>query len=101
MPTYEEMNEWREEQKRERETRQKELEEIRRREWEKKGVKFEPFDVEQVPPRRCDHPNTIEDSTATVVWLVVMLVGSIFKCNWVIWIVATIVWYKFITRYKK
>ena len=98
MPTYEEMTEWREKWKKEREGFEKEIEKIRREEWEKKGIK--PIGVGKIPEKRCDHPNTMEDSTATVVWIIVMLVGSIFKGNWVIWIVATIIWWKFITRYK-
>ena len=53
------------------------------------------------PPKQTwDHPNTMENSTATVLWIVVMLVGSIFKGNWVIWIIATIIWFRFITRHK-
>lgn len=99
MPTYEEMNEWREKWKKERQEFENELEDMRRKEWKEKGIK--PFDTSQVPKQRHDHPNTIEDSTATVLWVVVMLVGSIFKGNWAIWIIATIVWAKFITRYKK
>jgi hypothetical protein len=98
MPTQDEMEKWRQEWKKEKEERQKEYDEIIRKEWEKKGVK--PIKREPPPPKRCDHPNTMEDSTATVLWLAVMLVGSIFKGNWVIWIIATIVWAKFITRYK-
>jgi hypothetical protein len=99
MPTYEEMNEWRAAWKKEKEEFQKELDEIRRKEWEKKGVK--PIDIGEIPPMRHDHPNTMEDSTATVLWIVVMLVGSIFKGNWAIWIIATVIWRKFVTRYKK
>lgn len=99
MPTYDEMNEWRKQWKKEREEFDKKLEERRHKEWEEKGIK--PFDMSTVPPQRQDHPNTIEDGTATVLWIVVMLVGSIFKGNWFIWIIATVVWAKFITRYKK
>lgn len=98
MPTMDEMNEWREKWKKERKEFNKKIEEISRKEWEKKGIK--PVEIGKIPPERCDHPNTIEDSTATVLWIVVMLVGSIFKGNWVIWIIATIVWFRFITRYK-
>ena len=65
----------------------------------KKGIV--PPDPSTYPKKYCDHPNTMENSTATVLWIVVMLVGSIFKGNWVIWIVATIIWFKFITRHKK
>jgi hypothetical protein len=98
MPTYDEMEEWRKKWKKEREEFKKELEEKRRKEWEEKGIK--PFKADPPPKQRCDHPNTMEDSTATVVWIVVMIVGSIFKGNWVIWIIATVVWLKFITRYE-
>ena len=54
-----------------------------------------------IPPEKemWDHPNTMENSTATILWIVVMLIGSIFKGNWVIWIIATVVWAKFITRH--
>lgn len=99
MPKYEEMNEWREQWKKEREEFDKYLEELRLKELEEKGLK--PFDTSQVPQKRHDHPNTIEDGTATVFWIVIMLVGSIFKGNWIIWIVATVIWAKFITRYRK
>ena len=60
-----------------------------------------PPDPKTYPEPRCDHPNTMENSTATILWIVVMLVGSIFNDRWIIWIVATIIWLKFITRYKK
>ncbi|MEE1085004.1 MAG: hypothetical protein UH850_14855 [Paludibacteraceae bacterium] len=99
MPTYEEMEEWRKKWKKEREEFEKELEEKRRKRWEEDGIK--PFEAGPPPKKRCDHPNTMEDSTATVVWIVVMLVGSIFKGNWAIWIIATVVWAKFITRHDR
>ena len=79
-----------------------EQEQKRREEWlkecEKKGIV--PPDPKTYPKQRCDSPYTMEDSTATVLWIVVMIVGSIFKGNWIIWIVSTIVWWKFISRYK-
>lgn len=62
------------------------------------GISFDPNKVE---PRRCESPYVMQDDTATVLWIVVMVVGSIFKGNWVIWIIATIIWRKFVTRYKK
>ena len=99
MPTVEEMRKYAEKYKKEREEFNKQLEESRLKDLEKKGIK--PFDESQIPKKYCDHPNTMENSTATVLWIVVMLVGSIFKGNWAIWIVATIIWLKFITRHKK
>ena len=79
--------------------REERLDRERLEELEKKGIV--PPDPSTYPKKYCDHPNTMENSTATVLWIVVMLVGSIFKGNWVIWIVATIIWLKFITRHKK
>ena len=47
-----------------------------------------------------DHPNSLENSEATIVWIIVMAVGAIFKGNWIIWIVATIILRRYITRHK-
>ncbi len=52
------------------------------------------------PFKNCDHPNSLENDEATLIWIVVMMVGAIFKGNWVIWIVSTIIWRKYITRHK-
>lgn len=49
----------------------------------------------------CDHPNSLENNEATIVWLVVMAVATIFKGNWLIWIVSTIIWRRYITRHKR
>jgi hypothetical protein len=51
--------------------------------------------------KRYDHPNSLENSEATIIWLVVMAVGTIFKDNWIIWIVATIIWSRYITRHDR
>lgn len=99
MPTVEEMRKYTEKYKKEREDFNKRLDDYRLKELEAKGIK--PFDESQVPKKYCDHPNTMENSTATVVWAVVMLVGSIFKGNWIIWIIATVIWAKFITRHDR
>ena len=99
MSTMEEMRKYQEKHKKEREEFNKHLEELRLKELEANGLKL--FDESQVPKEYCDHPNTIENGTATFFYIIVMLVGSIFKGNWVIWIIATIIWAKFITRHKK
>ena len=49
----------------------------------------------------CDHPNSLENVEATILWIVVMAVATIFKGNWLIWIVATIIWVRYITRHKR
>jgi hypothetical protein len=48
----------------------------------------------------CDHPNSLENDEATILWIVVMAVATIFKGNWIIWIIATIIWRRYITRHK-
>lgn len=99
MPTVEEMRKYQEKYRKEREDFNERLEEVWIKDLEAKGLK--PFDKNQVPKKYCDHPNTIENSTATLLYIVVMLVGSIFKGNWVIWIIATVVWARFITRHDR
>lgn len=99
MPTMEEMRKYTEKYKKEREELNKHLEKSRLKELEAKGIK--PFDNSQVSKKYCDHPNTIENGTATFFYIIVMLVGSIFKGNWVIWIIATVIWAKFITRHDR
>ena len=47
-----------------------------------------------------DHPNSLENDEATIIWIVVMAVATIFKGNWIIWIIATIIWRRYITRHK-
>lgn len=98
MPTAKQMAEWKKQYNKERAEFHAKWEKERLKELEAKGVK--PFDESCMLPERCDSPYTMEDSTATFLWIVVMVVGSIFKGNWVIWIIATIVWLKFVTRYK-
>lgn len=52
------------------------------------------------PFANCDHPNSLENDEATILWIVVMAIATIFKGNWIIWIIATIIWRKYITRHK-
>ena len=82
---------------------QEEAEQRRHEQWEQEFMKNGgtlPDKQEYKFHGDCDSPYTMENSTATFLWIVVMLVGSIFKSNWAIWIAATIVWLKFITRHK-
>lgn len=105
MIKFEDMIKKREKHKEEERELQRKLNRMRIEELRVKGIEpmFDEGGNSLVPPKKptYDHPNTMENSTATVLWIVVMLVGSIFKGNWVIWIVATIIWLKFITRHKK
>ena len=49
----------------------------------------------------CDHPSTMENSTATVLWIVAMFVSLLFKGGWALCILETVAWWKHITRHKK
>ena len=82
---------------------QEEAERRRHEEWEKEFVRRGgtlPEKQEYKFHGDCDSPYTMENSTATFLWIIIMGVGSIFKCNLVIWIVSTVIWWKFITRHK-
>ena len=81
------------------EARKKKLEELRTEWLEEQGLN--PHETSKTSEKYYDHPNTMEDGTATFFWIVAMVVGAIFKGNWVIWIIATTVWLRFITRHKK
>lgn len=87
------------------EEREKELNEfvsnIKKRDEEKgrKEVTQKQKNTEN-PFANCDHPNSLENDEATIIWIVVMAIGTIFKGNWIIWIVATIIWRRYITRHK-
>jgi hypothetical protein len=52
------------------------------------------------PFENCDHPYSLENDEVTILWIVVMAVGTIFRHNWLIWIIATIIWRRYITRHK-
>ena len=48
----------------------------------------------------CDSVGYLENWEATVLYIVVMLVGAIFVDRWMIWVPTTIIWLKFILRHK-
>ena len=48
----------------------------------------------------CDHPGTMENGTATLIWVVLMIVSALFKHGWIPCILETIIWLKFITRHE-
>ena len=73
--------------------------ENRRRELEKNGIC--PIDKSRFPKKRRDHPSTIEDGTATFFWIVSMIISILFKGGWILCLLETILWWKFITRYTK
>ena len=51
--------------------------------------------------RNSDHPDTMEDGTALLLYIVIMIGGAIFVDRWLIWIVATVIYFNFRNRHKK
>jgi hypothetical protein len=47
-----------------------------------------------------DHPSTMENGTATFFYIIIMLVGIIFIGRLLIWVTASIIYFRFINRYK-
>lgn len=80
--------------------RQKELEK-EREEWYKAQGEIikdnEYLKKEEVP--KYDSIYTMETGSAVVLYIVVMVVGAIFKDRWLIWIVATFVFLKYLFRH--
>ena len=47
-----------------------------------------------------DHPSTMENSTATFLYIIIMIVGAIFVDRLLIWVAASIIYFRFINRHK-
>lgn len=99
MITWDDIKKEEEKYKKEREEHKKKIDALWEEEYKRRGVW--PIENKEPPKQTWDHPNTMENGTATFFYILVMLVGSIFKGNWVIWIIATVVWAKFITRHDE
>lgn len=77
------------------------LDQIKKQDEEKKQEKALQIQHNSENPfANYDHPNSLENDEATILWVVVMAIATVFKGNWIIWIVATIIWRKYITRHK-
>ena len=98
MPSYEEMRKIFDKVDKECKERDKKREEERRKEIESMGLTYINGDTPQ--KKHFDHPNTMENGTATFFWIVSLVVGALFKGAWAIWIVSTVIWWKFITRHN-
>lgn len=48
---------------------------------------------------RYDHPDSLENSEATILWVIAMIGGSIFVDRVLIWVGATAWWLLYITRH--
>ena len=99
-PTWEDIAAEMKKGQKEREKFEKRLEKLRLEELEKKGIKTFKRENNNFHGD-CDRPGTMENGTATLFWLVAMIVSVLFKGGWILCILETIIWWKFITRHKK
>ncbi len=49
---------------------------------------------------KCNHPNDMENGPAFILYLIVMIGGSIFNDRWLLWIVATIVYLRWLIKHN-
>ena len=103
MPTWEDIIAEMKKREKEKKDFEKHLEKLRLEELEKRGLKYQKDTEKQKNDFHgdCDRPGTIENGTATLFWIVAMVVSLLFKGGWILCILETIVWWKFITRHKK
>lgn len=47
-------------------------------------------------PKKYPSPKLFNNDEATVIWIIVMLVSTIFRDNWMMWIVATVAYLTYI-----
>lgn len=45
-----------------------------------------------------DKPGTMDNGTATLWYIIIMVIGAVFNDRWLIWIFATIIWSNHINR---
>ena len=58
-------------------------------------------DMQNKTEQHIDNIYTLNNDVATVLYVIVMLVGTIFVDRIIIWIAATIIWRKHMDRHKK
>lgn len=51
--------------------------------------------------KNCDHPNTMENDEAMLLYIITMIGGAIFVDRLIIWVVATFIWWRHIHRHKR
>ncbi len=76
---------------------------LKKEEEQRKQEEMKRLGITPKPPKKptYDHPNSLDNDEATVLWIIVMLGGSIFADRIWIWIIATFLWLKHMTRHMK
>ena len=69
---------------------------VRNEELKKQGINL---DVQKYETSKYDSPYALEKGAATVLWLIIAVGGLIFNDGWILSIIATVVWFNYITRH--
>ncbi len=61
------------------------------------------YSADPQPPKKLqyDSPYAMENSTATFLYIVTMIVGTLFQDRILVYVAATVIWWKYITRHKE
>lgn len=61
------------------------------------------YPADPAPPKKpqYDSPYAMENSTATFLYIVTMIIGTLFQDRILVYVAATIIWWKYITRHKE
>lgn len=61
------------------------------------------YPAEPAPPKKpqYDSPYAMENSTATFLYIITMIVGTLFHDRILVYVAATVIWWKYITRHKE
>lgn len=61
------------------------------------------YPADPVPPKKpqYDSPYAMEDSTATFLYVAAMIIGTLFQQRILVYITATVIWWKYITRHEE
>ena len=98
--SFEECQEWGRRMRAEKEAFAKKQMEIRNNELRKKGI--DPDTIKPIrnkQPHEYDHPSTPDDGFVTFLYIIAMVGSLIFKDFWVLWILLSVAYGKFITRH--
>ena len=64
----------------------------------------DPYKIKPIDPKeyykKCDKPGTMDNATATIFYIIIMIVGAIFYDRLIIWAVATAIYLKHIFRHE-
>jgi hypothetical protein len=61
------------------------------------------YPADLIPPKKpqYDSPYAMENSTATFLYIATMIIGTLFQDRILVYVAATIIWWKYITRHKE